>query len=111
MRVKSEECANSQPPLAFLKTSLLRCYESLSGCVRGSVRLILWLPPTLGFLFPNHVPKAACREQIVYLMMAHERILDYVSRGGKRIRSQELRLLPDSISTASLHNLLQDKIL
>ena len=60
----------------------------------------------LGFLFPNHVSEAACRARIVCRMMAHERILDYVSQGGKRIRSQELRLLPDSISAASSHNLL-----
>jgi hypothetical protein len=29
-----------------------------------------------GFPFPSHVSKAACRERIVYRMMAHKRILD-----------------------------------
>jgi hypothetical protein len=42
-------------------------------------------------------------------MMAHERISDYVSQGGKRIRSQQLRRLPDSISARSSPNLLQEK--
>jgi hypothetical protein len=64
-----------------------------------------------GFPFPNHVSKAACRERIVYRMMAHKRILDEVSQGGKRIRSQELKLLPDSIAIASPHILLQGKSL
>jgi hypothetical protein len=41
----------------------------------------------------------------------HEQILAYVSQGGKRMRSQELRLLPAAISAASPHNLLQGKSL
>jgi hypothetical protein len=46
-----------------------------------------------------------------YWLTSHERILAYVSQCGKRIRSQELRLLPASISAASPHNLLQRKSL
>jgi hypothetical protein len=54
-----------------------------------------------GFRFPNHVSNVACRERIIYRMMVHERILDDVSQYEKRIRSQELRLLLDFISTVS----------
>ena len=48
------------------------------GCRgRGSVAARRSLTPNaFGFLFPNHVSKAACREWRVYRMMAHERILD-----------------------------------
>jgi hypothetical protein len=51
--------------------------------VRDSCRILSDTDLALGFLFPNYVSKAACRERIVYRTMAHERIheriLDYVS--------------------------------
>jgi anaerobic selenocysteine-containing dehydrogenase len=44
-------------------------------------------------------------------MMSHERILEYISPCGKRIRSQTLQLVLDSISAVSSRNLLQEKSL
>jgi hypothetical protein len=74
-------------------------------------------PISVRFLLANHTSKEACPECTMssmmhtngYGIMSHERILDYVSQCGERIRSHTVQHLPRVISLERSHKLLENE--